>query len=73
MGQPFDADRIKTHPEWYRPLLSMPKTGVYEVTGAINKLRKSLTSEVLTPYAASFFSISRKCLRNLDTFGATTA
>jgi hypothetical protein len=32
-GQPFDVDRIKTHPEWYRPLLSMPKTGVYEVTG----------------------------------------
>lgn len=32
-GQPFDAGRIKTHPEWYRPLLSMPKTRVYKVTG----------------------------------------
>ena len=32
-GQPFDTDKIKEHPEWYRPLLSMPKTGVYEVTG----------------------------------------
>lgn len=33
MGQPFDAGRINSRPEWYRPLLSMPKTGVYEVTG----------------------------------------
>lgn len=32
-GQPFDADSILAHPEWYRPLLSMPKTGVYEVIG----------------------------------------
>ncbi len=32
-GQPFDAVKILARPEWYRPLLSMPKTGVYEVIG----------------------------------------
>ena len=32
-GYPFNADMIGSHPEWYRPLLSMPKTRVYEVTG----------------------------------------
>jgi hypothetical protein len=33
IGQPFDASKIFARPEWYRPLLSMPKTGVYEVIG----------------------------------------
>lgn len=33
VGQVFDRERLNSHPEWYRPLLSMPKTGVYEVTG----------------------------------------
>jgi hypothetical protein len=33
VGRPFDTGGLKSHPEWYRPLLSMPKTGVYEVTG----------------------------------------
>jgi hypothetical protein len=33
IGQPFDASKILSRPEWYRPLLSMPKTGVYEVIG----------------------------------------
>jgi hypothetical protein len=32
-GYPFNADMIGSHPEWYRPLLSMPKTRVYEVVG----------------------------------------
>ncbi len=32
-GQPFDADTIFVRPEWYKPLLSMPGTGVYEVVG----------------------------------------
>lgn len=33
IGQPFDAHKILSRPEWYKPLLSMPKTGVYEVVG----------------------------------------
>jgi hypothetical protein len=33
IGQPFDTSKILARPEWYRPLLSMPKTGVYEVIG----------------------------------------
>lgn len=33
VGQLFDRERLNSHPEWYRPLLSMPRTGVYEVTG----------------------------------------
>ncbi len=33
LGQPFDITRLNSRPIWYRPLLSMPKTGVYEVTG----------------------------------------
>lgn len=33
MGQPFDAGKLMSHPEWYKPLLSMPKTGIYEVIG----------------------------------------
>jgi len=32
-GQPFDTKKINSRPEWYGPLLSMPKTGVYEVIG----------------------------------------
>lgn len=32
-GQAFDRGRLDSHPEWYKPLLSMPKTGVYEVIG----------------------------------------
>jgi hypothetical protein len=33
VGQPFDRNRMIAMPEWYKPLLSMPKTGVYEITG----------------------------------------
>lgn len=33
VGQPFDADTIFVRPEWYKPLLSMPGTRVYEVIG----------------------------------------
>jgi hypothetical protein len=33
LGQPFDITRLNSRPVWYRPLLSMPKIGVYEVTG----------------------------------------
>jgi hypothetical protein len=32
-GQPFSVEKIASRPEWYRPLLSMPKTRVYEVVG----------------------------------------
>lgn len=32
-GQPFDVKKIISRPGWYRPLLSMPKTRVYEVIG----------------------------------------
>ena len=33
MGQAFDASRLIAHPEWYKPLLSMPKAGVYQIMG----------------------------------------
>lgn len=33
MGQAFNASRLITHPEWYKPLLSMPKAGVYQIIG----------------------------------------
>lgn len=33
VGQAFDRGRLNSRPEWYRPLLSMPRTGVYEVIG----------------------------------------
>ncbi len=33
MGQAFDASRLIAHPEWYKPLLSMPKAGVYQIIG----------------------------------------
>ncbi|NWG33943.1 MAG: hypothetical protein HXY42_05835 [Chloroflexi bacterium] len=32
-GQTFDRASLDLRPAWYRPLLSMPKTAVYEVTG----------------------------------------
>jgi len=32
-GQPFDTKKINSRPEWYRPLLSMPGTSVYQVVG----------------------------------------
>ncbi|MEW6287412.1 MAG: hypothetical protein AB1509_14410 [Chloroflexota bacterium] len=32
-GLSFDRDGFNARPQWYRPLLSMPKTAVYEVTG----------------------------------------
>jgi hypothetical protein len=32
-GQTFDDSQISIHPEWYKILLSMPKTKVYEVIG----------------------------------------
>ena len=32
-GDPFDSGKIDAHPERYRPLLSMPRTRVYEVVG----------------------------------------
>ncbi|HKY52872.1 MAG TPA: hypothetical protein VJM08_01145 [Anaerolineales bacterium] len=33
LGQTFDNSQIIVHPEWYKSLLSMPKTKVYEVVG----------------------------------------
>ena len=33
MGQAFDASQLIAHPDWYKPLLSMPKAGVYEIIG----------------------------------------
>ena len=32
-GQAFDASQLIAHPDWYKPLLSMPKAGVYEIVG----------------------------------------
>ena len=32
-GQSFDASQLIAHPGWYKPLLSMPKAGVYQVVG----------------------------------------
>jgi len=32
-GEPFDTDTLEANPEWYRPLLSMQRTRVYEVIG----------------------------------------
>ncbi|MBI4762269.1 MAG: hypothetical protein ACOYYF_11955 [Chloroflexota bacterium] len=32
-GQTFDRSLLDLRPEWYRPLLSMPETTVYEVAG----------------------------------------
>lgn len=36
IGQPFDAHKILSRPEWYKPLLSMPKTWIFEVIGCDN-------------------------------------
>ena len=33
MGQPFDIARLNSRPIWYRPLLSMSRTRVYQVIG----------------------------------------
>ncbi|HSG42441.1 MAG TPA: DUF6541 family protein [Anaerolineales bacterium] len=33
LGQTFDVARLDLRPGWYRPLLSMPRTRVYEVIG----------------------------------------
>lgn len=33
LGQTFDLTRLDSRPAWYRPLLSMPRTRVYEVVG----------------------------------------
>jgi hypothetical protein len=33
IGYPFDNGKLISHPEWYRPLLSMPRTRVYKVIG----------------------------------------
>ena len=33
LGQTFDRARLDFRPEWYKPLLSMPRTRVYEVVG----------------------------------------
>ncbi|HAV78740.1 MAG TPA: hypothetical protein DCX53_15430 [Anaerolineae bacterium] len=33
LGQPFDVTRLEFRPTWYRPLLLMPGTRVYEVVG----------------------------------------
>lgn len=33
IGWPFNVAKITSRSEWYKPLLSMPKTGVYEVIG----------------------------------------
>lgn len=32
-GQPFNSAALLSRPAWYAPLLSMPKTTIYEVTG----------------------------------------
>ncbi|GAB4449539.1 MAG: hypothetical protein OHK0041_10840 [Anaerolineales bacterium] len=32
-GRPFERSLLDSRPDWYRPLLSMPQTAVYEVTG----------------------------------------
>ena len=32
-GQAFDASKLISHPAWYKPLLSMPKAGVYQIIG----------------------------------------
>ena len=32
-GQTFNAAQLITHPDWYKPLLSMPKAGVYQIIG----------------------------------------
>jgi len=32
-GQAFDASKLIAHPDWYKPLLSMPKAGVYQIIG----------------------------------------
>ena len=32
-GEPFDTDTLEANPEWYRPLISMQRTRVYEVIG----------------------------------------
>ena len=33
LGQTFDITRLNLRPIWYRPLLTLPRTRVYEVTG----------------------------------------
>ena len=33
LGQSFDIAQFISRPAWYRPLLTMPRTGVYEVIG----------------------------------------
>jgi hypothetical protein len=33
VGQTFDNAKLNSRPEWYRPLLAMPVTRVYEVIG----------------------------------------
>jgi len=33
IGQTFDASQLTAHPDWYKPLLSMPKAGVYQLVG----------------------------------------
>ena len=32
-GQAFNVSQIIAHPEWYKPILSMPKAGVYQIIG----------------------------------------
>ncbi|MEO7840116.1 MAG: hypothetical protein ABIU06_12265 [Anaerolineales bacterium] len=32
-GQTFNASQLMAHPDWYKPLLSMPKAGVYQTVG----------------------------------------
>jgi hypothetical protein len=33
IGQTFDNVQISSNPAWYKVLLSMPKTGVYQIIG----------------------------------------
>ena len=33
IGQTFDASQLTAHPDWYKPLLSMPRAGVYQIIG----------------------------------------
>lgn len=33
IGQTFDASQLIAHSDWYKPLLSMPRAGVYQIIG----------------------------------------
>ncbi len=33
IGDTFDASLLRSHPDWYKPLLSMPDTEIYQIVG----------------------------------------